>query len=151
MIKAPQTQRGVRLVFETGLKCSGLKLARTWLTGHSGIVGNQGSTGGWGEVPQQGGKDKAATRRRLASRISGNAPQVRGLCSSSLLSKCIRMEANNLLIQWGATAWCYEGNTVAWADCSRPRQCAGFTQRVSEEADRTQRYEVGRDRQASSL
>lgn len=70
MIKAPQTQRGVRLVFETGFKCSGLKLARTWLTGHSGIVGNQGSTGGWGEAPQQDGKDKTATHRRLASRIS---------------------------------------------------------------------------------
>lgn len=37
MIKAPQTQRGVRLVFEAGFKRSGLKLARTRLTGHSGI------------------------------------------------------------------------------------------------------------------
>lgn len=78
----------------------------------------------WGTAAGRKGQGRHA--RTISQQDFTNAPQVRGFCSSSSLSKCIRMEANNSLIQWGATAWCYEGNTVAWADCSRPKTMCGI-------------------------
>lgn len=46
-----------------------------------------------------GRKGQGRHAQTISQQDFANAPQVRGLCSSGLPSKCIRLEANNLLIQ----------------------------------------------------